>query len=88
MRKALRDLRRKMQIIFQDPFASLDPKRTVGSQIEVAYTIHGLHSPAERRRRVEELLGGSGSRPPISTGIPTNSPAARDSASASRARSR
>jgi oligopeptide/dipeptide ABC transporter ATP-binding protein len=58
--QALRDLRRKMQIIFQDPFASLDPKRTVGSQIEVAYTIHGLHSAAERRRRVEDLLGRVG----------------------------
>jgi len=58
--QALRDLRRKMQIIFQDPFASLDPKRTVGSQIEVAYTIHGLHSPVERRRRVEDLLGRVG----------------------------
>jgi oligopeptide/dipeptide ABC transporter ATP-binding protein len=54
--RSLRDLRRKMQIIFQDPFASLDPKRTIGSQIEVAYTLHGLHSPAERRRRVEDLL--------------------------------
>jgi oligopeptide transport system ATP-binding protein len=53
---ALRNLRRKMQIIFQDPFGSLDPRRTVGAQIEVAFQIHGLHTPVERRQRVGSLL--------------------------------
>jgi ABC-type oligopeptide transport system ATPase subunit len=52
----LRDLRREMQIIFQDPFASLDPRRTVGAQIEVAFAIHKLYSKLERRRRTVELL--------------------------------
>ena len=54
--KSLRDLRRKMQIIFQDPFGSLDPRRTVGAQIEVAYRIHRLHSADERTRRAHGLL--------------------------------
>jgi len=53
---SLRELRRKMQIIFQDPFGSLDPRRTVDAQIEVAFRIHGLHSPDEQRRRVDSLL--------------------------------
>ena len=53
---SLRALRRQMQIIFQDPFGSLDPRRTVGAQIEVAFRIHGLHSPDERRRRADKLL--------------------------------
>ncbi len=52
----LRALRRQMQIIFQDPFGSLDPRRTVGAQIEVAFRIHGLYTPAERRRRADRLL--------------------------------
>jgi peptide/nickel transport system ATP-binding protein len=45
-----------VQIIFQDPFGSLDPRRTVGAQIEVAFRIHGLHSLEERRRRADKLL--------------------------------
>ncbi|WP_377805755.1 ATP-binding cassette domain-containing protein [Azospirillum sp. A29] len=52
----LKELRRKMQIIFQDPYGSLDPRRTVGAQIEVAFRIHRLHTPQEQRRRAERLL--------------------------------
>jgi oligopeptide/dipeptide ABC transporter ATP-binding protein len=54
---ALRALRRRMQIIFQDPYSSLNPRLRVGA-IEEALVIHGLHGgAAERRARVEELLG-------------------------------
>jgi oligopeptide/dipeptide ABC transporter ATP-binding protein len=55
---ALRALRRRMQIVFQDPFSSLNPRLRVGNAIEEALIIHGLHTgPAARRARVEELLG-------------------------------
>lgn len=53
----LRALRRKMQIIFQDPFASLNPRMTVGSIIAEALLIHKIGaSTAERMGRVKELL--------------------------------
>ncbi|HUK09524.1 MAG TPA: dipeptide ABC transporter ATP-binding protein [Stellaceae bacterium] len=54
---ALRSLRRDMQIIFQDPFASLDPRMTVGAIIGEALVIHRLAgSSGEHRERVVQLL--------------------------------
>jgi oligopeptide transport system ATP-binding protein len=54
---ALRALRRDMQIIFQDPFASLNPRMSVGAIIGEALTIHGLAADARaREERVVELL--------------------------------
>jgi oligopeptide transport system ATP-binding protein len=56
-------LRRDMQIIFQDPYASLNPRMTVGGIIGEALTIHGLaKSPREREARVVELLETVGLR--------------------------
>ncbi len=53
--------RRKMQIIFQDPSASLDPRMTVGEIIGEALDIHKLYnSKAERTDRIKELLGRVG----------------------------
>jgi oligopeptide transport system ATP-binding protein len=52
----LRRERRHMQMIFQDPFASLNPRLTVGRALEEPLEIHGLLSPAERRDRARELL--------------------------------
>src|ERR1051326_6738571 len=52
----LRALRRRMQIVFQDPFASLNPRMTVGQILEEPLIIHHLGSPVARRTRVEELL--------------------------------
>ena len=50
-------MRRKMQIIFQDPAASLDPRMTVGEIIGEAIDIHGLcKTKAERSERIKELL--------------------------------
>jgi oligopeptide/dipeptide ABC transporter ATP-binding protein len=55
-RKELRVQRRDLQIIFQDPFGSLNPRKTVGAIIAEAYAIHGLGTRAERIRWVAETL--------------------------------
>jgi oligopeptide/dipeptide ABC transporter ATP-binding protein len=52
----LRALRRRMQIVFQDPFASLNPRMTVGQILEEPLIVHRLGDAASRRARVEELL--------------------------------
>ncbi len=54
--RALRAVRREMQIVFQDPYGSLDPHMRVGSIVGEGLAIHRLGTRAERRRRVEELL--------------------------------
>lgn len=60
----LRKLRRSMQIIFQDPFASLNPRMTIGSVIEEPLIIHDLFtSDTDRRDRVKELAEIVGLRP-------------------------
>ena len=51
-----RMLRRRMQIVFQDPYGSLDPRRRVGAQIADGLSIHGLVPAGEQDRRVGELL--------------------------------
>src|SRR5688572_30138700 len=61
---ALRGLRRDMQIIFQDPFASLNPRMTIGAIIGEALVIHGLARNAqEHRDKVAELLRAVGLNP-------------------------
>lgn len=59
----LRQFRKRMQIIFQDPFSSLNPRMTVGNIIGEALTIHKLAKGDDRGRRVEELLKMVGLRP-------------------------
>jgi peptide/nickel transport system ATP-binding protein len=53
----LRPLRRRMQMVFQDPFASLNPRHSVGRIIGESLREHGLASRREAARRVRELLG-------------------------------
>jgi oligopeptide transport system ATP-binding protein len=55
-RRELRPLRREIQMVFQDPYASLNPKRTVGTIVGEPLRIQHIGTKAERRRRVEELL--------------------------------
>lgn len=52
----LRKQRKDLQMIFQDPFASLDPRMTVGQIIEQPFHIHNLLGPQEREARVKQLL--------------------------------
>ncbi len=60
----LRDLRKHMQIIFQDPYASLNPRMTIGSILEEPLIIHNLYkTEAERLIRVRELIDLVGLRP-------------------------
>ena len=59
----LRRLRRRMQIVFQDPFASLDPRMTVGEIVAEPLIVHAIGDATERRRRVDELLGLVGLAP-------------------------
>ena len=59
----LRALRRRMQIIFQDPIGSLNPRMSVGTIVGEALTVHGIALGAERRRRVADLLGRVGLSP-------------------------
>ncbi|WP_207540154.1 ABC transporter ATP-binding protein [Sabulicella rubraurantiaca] len=61
---ALRKRRRKMQLIFQDPFGSLDPRMTVEAAIAEPLKLHGLHRGRERER-VAELLSRVGLRPEL-----------------------
>lgn len=53
---ALRNMRRRMQMIFQDPYASLNPRMTVGAIVGEPLEVHGIASGKEKRERVQELL--------------------------------
>ena len=59
----LRKRRRQMQIIFQDPYASLNPRMTIGSIVGEPLTIHNVAKGQERKDRVEQLLHRVGLRP-------------------------
>ncbi len=48
--------RKRMQVVFQDPYASLNPRQRVGRTLREVLDVHGIDRPAERRRRVERLL--------------------------------
>jgi oligopeptide/dipeptide ABC transporter ATP-binding protein len=55
-RNELRSLRRRMQIVFQDPFSSLDPRMTAFQIVEEPLTVHGIGSRGEREAAVTEML--------------------------------
>jgi peptide/nickel transport system ATP-binding protein/oligopeptide transport system ATP-binding protein len=60
----LKALRRRMQMVFQDPYSSLNPRKTVGSIISEPFTIHKIHKgDDERRRAVQELMEQVGLNP-------------------------
>lgn len=55
-KEELRRLRREMQMVFQDPYASLNPRHTVEKILEEPLIVHGIGNKAERKKRVEEIL--------------------------------
>jgi oligopeptide/dipeptide ABC transporter ATP-binding protein len=61
--RRMRPLRRQIQMIFQDPYGSLNPRRRVGSIIGDPFAIHGLADGAERKRRVQEVMELVGLKP-------------------------
>ncbi len=62
-KRELRGLRREMQIVFQDPYSSLNPRLTVGSMLAEPLDIHGIARGDAARRRVAELLERVGLSP-------------------------
>ncbi len=62
-RDALRAMRRRMQIVFQDPFSSLNPRRTIGSIVSQPLEIHKLASGKELSEKVEDILARVGLNP-------------------------
>lgn len=52
----LRRMRRRMQMIFQDPYASLNPRMTIGSIVGEPLEVHNIAKGKEKRERVQELL--------------------------------
>ena len=61
--KVLKSLRREMQIIFQDPYSSLDPRMTVGAIVGEPLLVHGLAKGSEWEDRVQKLLDAVGLNP-------------------------
>jgi oligopeptide/dipeptide ABC transporter ATP-binding protein len=63
-RRALKPLRREMQLIFQDPYSSLNPRKTIGAIIGEPFAIHGMErGRAQRRKAVQELMEQVGLNP-------------------------
>jgi peptide/nickel transport system ATP-binding protein/oligopeptide transport system ATP-binding protein len=62
-RSDLRKIRRDMQMIFQDPYSSLNPRKTIGRIIDDAFAIHKMFSGSERAEKVQALMGVVGLRP-------------------------
>jgi peptide/nickel transport system ATP-binding protein len=68
--KAMRPIRRLAQMIFQDPYASLDPRMTVGAAIAEPLAIHRIGTKADHADRVAELLRRVGLRPDVASRYP------------------
>jgi oligopeptide/dipeptide ABC transporter ATP-binding protein len=60
---ALKPYRRRMQIIFQDPFASLDPRTPIGDSIGEGLRVHAIGTPVERRAKVSQIMDKVGLAP-------------------------
>lgn len=69
-RSALKDYRRRMQIVFQDPFSSLNPRQRVRDAIRAALDIHQVGSRAQREADVAELMERVGLRPDQANNFP------------------
>jgi peptide/nickel transport system ATP-binding protein len=61
--RQLRDYRRRVQLIFQDPYETLNPKHTIGEFVMEPLVVNGIGSKAERRERAHAALEAAGMRP-------------------------
>ncbi|EGL81826.1 oligopeptide/dipeptide ABC transporter, ATPase subunit [Caldalkalibacillus thermarum TA2.A1] len=61
--RQLRPIRRDMQMVYQDPFSSLNPRKTIGTILEEPFSVHRLYSKKERQERVAALLEKVGLNP-------------------------
>lgn len=62
-KKELRDIRKEFQIIYQDPFSSLNPRMTIGEIISEPLLVHGVKNAEERRKRALETMENVGLQP-------------------------
>ena len=62
-RRAIRPYRRSLQMVFQNPYGSFNPRLTIGRIIEEPLIVQKIGTRPERRRRVAELLRAGGSEP-------------------------
>ena len=69
-REQMRRMRRELQIVFQDPYSSLDPRMTVGDIVAEPLEVHGVGGRRDRRARVRELLDVVGFNPDYSNRYP------------------
>ena len=69
-REDLRRMRREMQIVFQDPYSSLDPRMTVGNIVSEPLEVHGIGTRTSRRKTVRELLDTVGFDPNFTNRYP------------------
>jgi oligopeptide transport system ATP-binding protein len=69
-REEMRRMRRELQIVFQDPYSSLDPRMTVGDIVSEPLEVHGVGTRRNRRARVRELLDVVGFNPDYSNRYP------------------
>ncbi|MBA2475814.1 MAG: ABC transporter ATP-binding protein [Actinobacteria bacterium] len=69
-REQMRKMRRELQIVFQDPYASLDPRMTVGDIVGEPLVVHGLGSRRSRRESVRQLLDVVGFNPSFTNRYP------------------
>jgi oligopeptide transport system ATP-binding protein len=69
-REELRRTRREMQIVFQDPYSSLDPRMTVGNIVGEPLAVHGIGTRRDRTGRVRELLDVVGFNPDFTNRYP------------------
>jgi ABC-type oligopeptide transport system ATPase subunit len=69
-REEMRRMRRELQIVFQDPYASLDPRMTVGNIVAEPLVVHSIGTRRDRRSRVRELLDVVGFNPGFTNRYP------------------
>ncbi len=69
-REDLRRMRREMQIVFQDPYSSLDPRMTVGDIVGEPLIVHGIGTRRDRSARIRELLDVVGFNPSYTNRYP------------------